>query len=765
MKKLITTVLTLTLALCLLCGQALAAEKQNAALLSRDVGNYDTSVTGATVIGDTAYILTQDALMRWTPGMDAPETIAEGLYTRYYSPENREEGQTAVSALFTDGSALYGLFSGTGECLRLTDEAGAYAPAPVCTFNLDFMTYKTAEYTDYSTFNSLVAQDGQMIGLAGIVTDMDQTFELVQMDMQTGALVKREVKQDAYDLCAYKDGKVLLICENEEGSYDEAAGKERPSQLYTYDLATGETARLHDLLTSNDTGLCYDAAKDAIYFASGASVYTLDDMAGEPRLSAYLPDRVWRGNASGVGVLASGMYLMSSYDGVTIRGLDMPSLAEGAVVIYGEYGSQQHRAVINAHPDITYTTSAEWLDGIEALTNAMVSGENNVDVLKLSSDSAPVKRLIAKGYAMPLNDFPAIMEIAERMSPAMLEPYTLDGKLYAIPCGLYTNAFSFSPRVLEMLELTADDMPKSFPEFMDFVANFQYDYGEDHPEVMLFDDIGMRRALLNRYMSYYVSWQTLQTGSVSFDTDMFRGFLKALEQIDFKEFDPYETMGYDFYDDQESQEEFWERSAVFSMYYDVTSPSGFGEDSYMTPMPLAMEQGGDPILPASVEVLMINPRTTRADSAALYVSEYLKNIDPNNTAYALFPDYNEPQVNPNYERDKQNVEEALTELRTSLETAAPENKASLQEQIDYMEKELASFEKYRYYVTEDMLAQYREKISPYLYARQQSPIDTYTADGNQFNSLMDQYIDGALDMDKFVREMDNRIKMMLLEDM
>ena len=758
----------MALALCtLVASTALAAEKQNAVLFAMDMEGADTteSVGSIAAMGDNLYMLTYKALYLWSPGMENPQSICDNVFLDNYNPDNKPEGALSVTDLFSDGKAIYGLFSGTGEVNRLTDENGNFAVTPVCTLDVGFMHYVGPDYTDYGSFISLVKQDDFLYAIAYVSGAETSGQEVMKFDLSTGKVIKHEASE-INSFCAYQSGKLLALANNAEGSYNEETGEMRLEQLCTVDCETLQPTVLCDANSHSDVGICYNADSDTVYFSSESAVYAMEGVTGTPRLAAYLPSRTWMGSGISYALLQSGMYVVSTYNAVNVRALDMPNLAQGALKIYGEYGSSQHNAIVYGHPDMLFTTTSEWLDGIEALTNAMISGESNVDVLKLTADSTPVQRLIAKGYAMDLSAYPAIMEVAAKMDPSLLAPYTVDGKLYAIPSNLAAYNFGYNPKALEELDITADDLPTSIPGLLDFIANFYYDYGEDHPEVALFDDINIRYNLMYRYMNFYAAQQLKDTGALRFDTDAFRSFLKGLAAIDFTEIDPYALLGEKFWDDAEGQNEFYQKTSLFSMYYDISGPTSFGDRNYMQVLPLSLEEGGDPIFPASVDVLMINPRTTRTEQAVLYVAEYAGNPQKETAAYTLFPDNSEPLVNATYETDKANLEEYVANLQKQLDAASEENKSQIKSELEYAQTELSNYEKYKFTVTADMVTEYRQKVAPYIYQMQLNPLNDYSGkEGNQFNSLIRQYLDGALDTDRFITEMDNRIKMMQLEDM
>lgn len=297
-------------------------------------------------------------------------------------------------------------------------------------------------------------------------------------------------------------------------------------------------------------------------------------------------------------------------------------------------------------------------------------------------------------------------------------------------------------------------MPATFDELLDFVANWQADYGEDHPEYMLTDNGVARDALMSWLMEAYVAEQVRAGQMLSFDTELFRTLTTKLESIDFSEIDvPYDKQN----------EEFWQRQSVFSTYTTVTSPNQYRYEMQFIPLPLA--EGLAPVMPTSVEYLIINPRTTHLEQAVQYLTVYASNLDKTDAAITLYPDNNEPMPDPTYETNRVQWEKDLVDYKANLETATPEQKADFESSIKYIEKMLGDADTYRYSVSPKDIATYRNDVAPYLVVTGQTPLKTWDKDGNnEFYTLRDQYMQGATTLDQFLKEMDKRLRMMQLED-
>ena len=130
----------------------------------------------------------------------------------------------------------------------------------------------------------------------------------------------------------------------------------------------------------------------------------------------------------------------------------------------------------------------------------------------------------------------------------------------------------------------------------------------------------------------------------------------------------------------------------------------------------------------------------------------------------FFPDQNEPVPNSYYEVQKQSYEDRLNDLDGLIEKADESEKPALREEREQIQSYLDELETQRMSVTEEMIQAYREQVAPYLYVTPQTPL-TNPDSSAELDTLTRQYLDRAIDLDTYIREMDQRVRMMMLEDM
>lgn len=766
MRRTLSFLLALVMLVCGFAGNASATMiGGGATLVYGDVGG-DDPVTAVTAVQDTLYLLHQNGQVTTRP-VDKNEEIVLGevLNTQGYldEPPATQEGQARMDRLFTWQGEPYGLCSAAGEVWRLLDESGAFAPATVENLTLDVSSLirknENAGYYSTAELNSFFCQDDWLYYTGLLYGEGTPEAMAGRISLATGQ------KQDfsCPKLSAFtpgENGQILALLYDRMVMYGSGSVEDirTPAQYGVFDPEKDAVDAPADIPTENEmggyaiSGICY--GNGTLYYRDGSRVMGLD-AAGQSRISAYTGEGMYGGMNDYANLYVDGYYVSCSYDGLSVLKLDSESLKNGALTIFGEFGSDAHKTFLKNYPDISVDVSGEYSNDIERLTQGMVSDSETFDVLLLSMGSFPVERLMQKGYCADLSGDAELMEIANQMYPELLEPLTQDGKLYAVPVSLTGSCYGVNMEKWEELGLTEDDLPQSLGDFYDFIANWVYDYGEDHPDIALFDYGQANMMLYSLLINDYIAYMQEQGGSLRFDTPLFRRLLESFGQIDFDE----------IASTQDDDDEYWHNDALFSTTMSVGYFYRMGGVEYK-PLYLAMEEGGEPFVSMTMQVLVVNPRTKRMNEAMLYVKNYLNNLDKANANITLFPGHNDPVENSYYEKNKQETQKSIEDAQKRLETADEENKAEIEEELKWLNETLESWEEYRYDVTAEQIAQFREKVVPYMHVLGQSVfINADTSATTEVNKLLMQYMEGATSLDQLVKELDQRVKLMELEDM
>lgn len=692
--------------------------------------------------------------------------VGKCLYTGYLGDADqvakaKEEDPLAPAAdqLFTYEGKLYGLCSATGEWTRLLDDVGMLSPVPMepvlDTLNL---MQKEEDFSYVLTPSSFFVQDDRLFYTILSYSMNGATTIAGQIDLKTGENKGFQTK-NLTELAAWKDGKLLCRIFDEANAYNSQTGEVLYAQYGLFDPETDSFEALGELGNGSifggmaSTGICASPDAGTLYYAVGSRIMGLSIATGESHVSAYTGEGMY-GSLSGNAqtLFVDGYYVKKGYDEIQLYALDTDAVRGGALRIFGEFGSDAHKSFSQAYPDIPVDVGDEYTNQLDKLTAAMVSESDPYDVLLLDFSYMPVDKLQQKGYCMELSQFPEIMETLSQMDPAFTAPLQADGKLYAVPVGMNATTFSVDLKIwTEELGLSEDDLPKTYAEFFDFLGHWEDDFADDHGDVPLvrFSPIGdiFFSLMLQDYMTYMQS----RGEPLRFDTELMRRLLTANEQVDYTGLDSGETV------------RDWNKGVLFDPTYSLSQFNYYNYyDSKPTPLFLSLEEGGTPVIGANLSVLIINPKTQRREQAVLYVNHYLQNLAKAGENITLFPDHNEPVENQYYARNQRDLQAELDKQNQLLEAAEESRQAEIKAEISMLEERIADIEKNRYDVSPEQIAQFREKIAPMLFINRQSVF--LSGNTSELAKLFEQYMQRAITQDQFVKELDQRLRMMELEE-
>lgn len=727
------------------------------------VSDTERAVSSVVACMDAAYVLYADGEVgRMDLATRQVEVVGSALGDAQNAAEDGEgEPSRIVSHLFADGNMLYGVDLQSGRWYILLDAQGAFAPV-LQDGLLDMSSLlETEEDSAYALDpTSLFAMDGV---LYYTVLNYRDTLEY-----RAGAVDLRSGSNRVFstkfinELAPWKDGKLLCRIYDRDNAFDLEAGTIKPSEYGFFDPQQDAFEKIGELggegIYSGFTseGLCGDPLTDTMYHIQGSRLVGINMATGESRISAYTGEgMVGMGGNVMCPAYVNGYYVMHTHSGVFSYALDTDAVKNGALRIFGEFGSDAHRSFVKNYPDIPVDVADEYTNSLEELTNAMVSESNAYDVLLLTTSYMPVDRLVEKGYATDLSEFPGIMEIINQMDSRYVEPMRVDGKVYGAPVDMSAYTYAVNMDLWEEIGLSEEDLPTTIAQLYDFLAEWDYEYADDYPDIRLMNMSPMNQMLFSMMLENYISYRQKEGEPLLFDTPEFRSMVEAYERVDFSTLD------------KQTDEEvinFWGQDALFS--YDTSigrfSMRRWAGSQNTRILPLCITEDVQPVIGANVSVLIINPKTTRQAEAVLYVENYLKNLDKAGANITLFPNHNDPVEASGYQKQKEEQEQELDKQKGLLQSAEESAHAEIKSHIERLEAALEDTEKYRYDASAEDIQDFRQNIDPILWVNEMSVL--YSGGADEFSKFFQQYLQGAMPMEQFVKETDKRLKMMNMED-
>ncbi len=762
MKKIATGMLALLLFVSLLC-TAQAAPSDAALTPPGEEGGFVSMAP----VGDTLYLLSNTGLYTWQPGDKEPLLLGT-------MPEDsaRQSGKTGVSVagggvmmvsggglidqLFTQEDKLYGLDSEDGSVYLMEAADGVVLLTKTQSLKWDAMVQKQDGFSFPNMISDVAVADGYLYLLkAGMDASAN---ELLRFNLSDGGFIKYDASLVA-GFVPYKDGKALIM---QYTSEQDAMARTGKLWLNVLDLESGEVTKGLELPVPVAEGLAYDANTDtAAYFSTG-EIYAVDQMAS-CRLAGYAPAAYQGITYSKALMLKNSLYALNGVQ-VSVRSIAKGEAIPRALRIQNA-SEQSYKEFAVKRPDIPVALKNTPFDSAEMLMQDMAAGSSDLYSFKI--DELDYHSLIEKGYTASLSGSSMLMGIVREMYPFLQKELLRDEDLAAFPVSLSGQTLGYSKKALSELGLTEEDLPRTFPELLDFITNWDADYGVDHPSLALFRDNlygDSKQMFMGILIQYYSAYYQKLGENLTFDTPLMEKLLSALEAADFnalKTKDVQQAMSgsvtYTFATAGASDQP---ATALFTMYQEaVLSEYGFMMSDFV-PLPLSLDDGLDPVVPAALTVYVVNPYSPNQDLAIAYLEHFAAARSKVSRA-AMSPEYNEPVLSPMYETRKAQQEKEISDIKTQLETAPLDKKKELEESLKAAQEQLSFLESIKWQVSQEDITAYRELVN-FLTVNNVSPLMLLAKD-QSMAALLGRYTAGQLDTRELLKALEQKLQIIYRE--
>ncbi len=782
MKKLLSMILML--AVTLLPISALAAPG-DAILLRQGEDGYNSSVFSIAEVDGDLYALTYDGLYVFASGETKPVHYDFPLSSTVDDGDDDED--TAVSRSVSALIAYEGRpcvivagmeteYEGVGEeRMSFSTVEGVW----LCELTLeDGKAAVGEELTELDWFD-LVQGGGDSEHLARcdlptVVGDTlyfasyDESYErvLVATDLTDGdtdvyypADLGAEISLDSF--CAYKDGQ-LLVLETEWGE-DESAVK-----LYAIDVENEEATELLTLATGENasaTGLAYRADTDTVYCImdgeicamTGMDVSTLQRVSEAP--ISYI-------NSAAPIITGDGFYIAADYEALVRRNTDPAQRAQTRITVQ-DMGAGAITDAYYAFGENHGEVEVVLLQRTEDVVQAMMNRSTDVDIYCVSVDSVEFDAVYSRGYMAELTGSEAISAFLDRCYPFAREVCEKDGEAVAVPVTLYMDGRGYDPEAFARLGLTEEDVPKTWAEFFGSLEPLAAKIAEE-PGMTLFEGFSdyetARMTFLSAMITDYMNYISLPENEFAFDTEAFRAALAAYEAVDWSKLglpapNVDDGLGASGVIEIGGRTE---HNTLYSAYTNV-SADGYIARAAFRPMLLSFVEGEQPHISATLFIAFVNPFSEHRDIAVSFLETALEELD-DLTRIHLCPEENEPVLSPYYESNIQGFDQSVADAEEQLAKAeTEEERQAYEELVEEYKQYREDYLKYdAWTASEESIAIYREYASS---IRVKRNIGMGGENSEAFYELQQQYMDGMISADEFIRGVDGKLQMMVKEGM
>ena len=706
----------------------------------------------------------------------------------FYAKDTNDIGvdySKQISNLYTDGEKLYAFCSQSGDFFEVNEKDGEIVRNNLVKFNLENYTETYEDGSGNERSFSRVPNDSVLYNgkLYAIYQNMNNSgTSLSSFDITTGEETTYSVT-NIKALAPYKDGKLILVTQDEEKLYNSDKPEEGIAKLLVFDPAKDTAEEIGPMLADDGEpkyfygSMFYDENRDAVlYFTDNGLMLRHKDASAEK--CAHFPSSFLGGISSGYTVLPGNYIAVIIQNTVYVESTDPSSMPKKSLVVYNGYSSN-HDYVAKQMLDTQITMyEGGWFSSAQELGQALVSGTNNIDIFALSGNYMDTNSIINKGYALDLSAAKGVSEFVDSLYPYIKDACVKDGKIYALPVYLYHHTYSQNDMLLEELNISS---PKTFGDVCDILSDWYSD--EDKvAEYNFTEDPNVKYVMWDMLFNLYANHVYLSGEEMRFDTPVFRSMadklIKSLENVpDISD----SEMQYD--------EEYYQKPSLFGMQsldlYGISNEAesrrriellknhpAFAEDesyknrdSYaypFNPMVLKATETSPEGFSAELTLVFVNSKTHDPENALKYIENFIHGYQ-DETKISLCKDYAKPKLNPYYEKGMESQKAHIDALKKEIEKAEGAEKTELEKDLARAEVgyqlDLEGVGKYQY--TQEGIEEYKSYInnvyiSTYdnsLFSRQE-----------QMQTLRQRLIEGQMDLDAFIKEADSKLKLIKLEN-
>ncbi len=702
------------------------------------------------VVKDTVYIRTDRAFYAWQEGEQQARHLADAAH----ATNDPKDDFPAADILLVQDGRLMGLHSGRGILYNLAFEGDQVIYEQV--LQLDWAPLLQGDAPDmyYATPDWAVIQQNRLYCR---FQNLENGKELYSFDLTTG----RGTAHGAHALhrfVPYQDGLLLAIAFDSE-KMDPATGQFLPAQLHAFDPATDAASPLDLALPALREGawplsqnLYWDANQNQLYVLSDGQLLRLQPQ-GVPTLCARLPvGDMWGGNLKSPGILPwrEDLLLIATENNVFLRSMDESKLPP-VTTLTGSgqlYDSNTLTRTLQQLGDIQYQPTPGGHMDAQAINTRFLTGDMTLDLLVLDSADSDIERLAAKGFLLDLSQNAELAAMADDLLPSLHKLVHHEEGLYAIP--LEIRVFFPTANKLWFEEL-GRPLPATMQDLVDLVR-WWAEEGHKNEDYQLFEMQDAKSQLKDIALSSYVNGLLGQGLPLQFDMERFGAMIQQIDGLDTSTFDNFE-MGAD---DQD-----WLNMGKKAM---LTYGMGYGlqdaGSTYTQPLNLSFDATMPAWQDAGATLLAIPATVPHPEEALRFLSAYVRNMDAMTRA-ALSDSWTEPIPNPQFEQQQRDLQLRLAQLPARIEQAQGAEKRALEQDLAYFRNEMEHLESNRYTASAQALQDYRQVMAGVYLDNSTTRVqrDSLTKDGSLFQTMLE----GAITLEQFVQQANDKVRLMTLE--
>lgn len=692
--------------------------------LANPIGAADSLV----MAGSELYFSAGTNLYRWD-GTGAAVPVARGV-----------EGE-----LTGGGDALYLLSLRQRRLVRLAaDEAGHLSPCQTCPLDNPMLLDATGALRSLMGY----AFAG---GWLFLVVESDHPFQtdVLAYRVEDGQWTALE-GQSVHGIAAFQGTSVLLAV------YEPG---QTGSELVVYDAQSGEQQTFAVLDDLQPAALACAAEGDLVCVEAEGVLYACTrDNSPLPIATAV------QGRPGGYACLMGESYVsLRSGGGIGVVPVEPGGIQPVSLTFAGEgyLDGDTNPLFSQRYPNVIVRFRTDPL-GTDFAAE-LITGTGTADVYLFQASSPMYHAVISKGYALDLSGSALLTDAAASYYPFLSEVlHAPDGALAAMPMGgLWSPVlYEYYPDAWREAELEVPataagllDACIAFSRRDDLLSNgWRFSMGLSDANVLKQE---MLQALLQAYLMEFAT----DDGYVEIDTPAFRALLEkyeqalpAIERIAALT-EPLGPNGYD-------AEEAAKTCLLSSLSPDLLPQEERGVESVFLLLTVTGE--AEAVVGADATVLVVNPASPNRELAVAYLECYAQGLGAHERIQYM-PDEATPVERDSYGAEQTLLAEEEAAVLSALAQAEPEDESGLRARLASVRENLRALEEHRYATTPEQIAKYK-RLAPRLRIFKDLGLNFFMRISPEMATLLNQYMEGAVDTDRFIARYAAMARMIYLEN-
>ncbi len=560
--------------------------------------------------------------------------------------------------------------------------------------------------------------------LYAIEENMEQGKQLISFDLASGKKTQETIEQ-VVALAPYSNEQVIIAKENngnvDIGFYGEGGFK--PLEIK---------------LPFNTFGIGFSGNS---FFAGAGNEIIKIDSDKNTYILGELPEGVY--SCSDFQVNDYGAVFLKTNLGLLKYTENLKNQKEQKLTVWGHLDSSAALLSAGEIPGLKINTAEP--ESFETLMQNLISRNNEIDIYKLSISYIDFESVKSKGFFVDLSGSPQIKEYFDGLYPSIRAALSLENQICAVPIRAETTGLSLYNK--DFFDKENIKVPSTFEELCAFIKRWDELYTKKYPDMQPIESsfISIKHTLVQEAFREWLAY--CQKDSAGFDISLLKQLLQNAE-------DATENL-------KQNEAETYKNACILGMHSNsVKEFEGMILDGQtLKPMLLSAYKDYPYAITMKLDVLMINPFSKNKDLSMKFIENMLRHL-PEHFNTMVLENKNEPILNLYYSFEVAEKTETIKLLKKQMEESENIYKTELQDKIDKLCIDLESYKKEkRFFLSPDAINTYRAAMGDPLIENG----GLMQALDLAINPLLKRYSDGNINLEQFVSEAQNKIKIILAE--